>query len=472
MSDKNEIEIRIVLTKKQREFHQTIKRHKVVLYGGGRGGGKSHGLRLILLLRRFLYPGSIGYLFRKTFPELLKNHINPLFKQFPKLRRFYNSGTRTLTLPNGSQLIFAYAQTVDDVEKFQGQEIHDLAIEEAGNWPEEWFQMLRASNRSGDPAIPARTFLTANPAGSGHKWLKRLFVDRKYLPDEDAGDYHFIPSLVGDNPALKKSDPEYVKNLKSIKSVVLRKAWIEGDWNVQAGQFFSEFSTSVHVVKPFKIPIHWSWFGAYDYGFNHPAVWGWFATDQDGNVYLVHEIAKARVHLDAQAAAAHEVEAKLVESKQKRNTVTIFQAGHDCWATKKAGDPTIAEDFMNPRVVGKNTVHLRQANIARVQGASQMRQHLRFETRDGKRWGPRFFIFDTCVATIDCIPRMVHDPDNVEDVLKVDSVEGDPFTGDDPYDMARYGLMSRPVIASELLKSKGTTYNQDSLPKRPSWRTV
>ncbi len=45
---------------------------------------------------------------------------------------------------------------------------------------------------------------------------------------------------------------------------------------------------------------------------------------------------------------------------------------------------------------------------------------------------------------------MIHDPDRVEDVLKVDATEGDPLSGDDAYDMVRYGLMSRPAITDKL----------------------
>lgn len=41
---------------------------------------------------------------------------------------------------------------------------------------------------------------------------------------------------------------------------------------------------------------------------------------------------------------------------------------------------------------------------------------------------------------------MIHDPDHMEDVLKVDSEGGDPSTGDDAYDETRYALMSRPAI--------------------------
>jgi len=45
---------------------------------------------------------------------------------------------------------------------------------------------------------------------------------------------------------------------------------------------------------------------------------------------------------------------------------------------------------------------------------------------------------------------MIHDPDKAEDVLKVDATEGDPNSGDDAYDMIRYGLMSRPAITDAI----------------------
>lgn len=44
---------------------------------------------------------------------------------------------------------------------------------------------------------------------------------------------------------------------------------------------------------------------------------------------------------------------------------------------------------------------------------------------------------------------MIHDPDRVEDVLKVDATDGDPMSGDDAYDMIRYGLMSRPALTDK-----------------------
>jgi phage terminase large subunit len=420
------------LTPKQIELDLAINKHNIILFGGARGGGKSHGMRTIMLARRFEYPGSIGYIFRKTYPELEANHISPLFEQFPSLKKYYLDSKKTLRLPNGSQLRFAHCEAKKDLYKYQGREIHDLAIEEAGDWPFEHYEYLRTCNRSSLATVPAKCILTANPGGLGHKWLKRLFVDKRYEEGENPKDYHFIPSRVEDNPALINADPMYVKRLESIKSKMLRRAFRYGDWNIQAGQFF-DFRHNVHVIEPFEIPSHWNRFGSYDYGFNHPAAWLKWAIDEDGCVYVYWEHVEANESLSKQAQ-------NVLNPKEK---IQVYWAGHDCFATKKAGDPTIAEDF------SKFKIFMKPANISRVLGASRIRNYLEYKDTEQGRIGPRVKIFKDCEILIDCLTRMVHDEKNIEDVLKVDSVDGDPTTGDDAYDAFRYGIMSRPAITQK-----------------------
>ena len=56
-----------------------------------------------------------------------------------------------------------------------------------------------------------------------------------------------IPARVQDNPALLEADPRYIDRLKSSGSPQRVRAWLEGDWNVIEGAFFSEFyGTSRH----------------------------------------------------------------------------------------------------------------------------------------------------------------------------------------------------------------------------------
>lgn len=393
-----------------------------------------------MLLRRIQYPGSSAAIFRRTFPELEGNHIRPLFDDYPFLRQYYNESKKILQLPNGSTLQFCHCNNEADIALYQGREFHDLAIDEAGQWPESMYATLRGSNRSSKSGIPARTILTGNPGGIGHGWLKRLFVERRFNDRERSEDYAFIQALVGDNQALLSNDPGYVHRLEAEPNEALRRAYLYGDWDIHAGQYFSEINRSVHFIDPFEIPRHWNRFGAYDYGFNHPAAFGWFANDGDGNTFLYRELIEPKVYVDKFAAR--------IQGFEDTEKLEYIIAGHDCWAQKgtlrQGSPPTIAEEFLNCGI------HLSKAQVDRIQGAARVRSYLAHDPAIGKK--PRFYIFNTCPVSYDCLTRMEHDPNRLEDVLKVDASEGEPMTGDDAYDMIRYALMSRPAITEALVK--------------------
>lgn len=431
------IELKISLQPKQKAFLQAIEDYPVTFYGGAKGGGKSKGLRLIMLLRRFKYEGSHGAIFRRTYAELEGNHIRPLLEEFPSLKEFWHEGKKLLTLPNGSTLQFCHCNNEVDVDLYQGREFQDLAIDEAGQWTEAMFRKLLGSNRSSKPGIKARAMLTGNPGGIGHTWLKRIFVERRFNARERPEDHKFIQALVDDNPALFDNDPEYVHRLNSEPNEALRKAYRYGDWDIFAGQYFAEIRREVHLVRPFPIPRHWTRFGSYDFGFNHPAAFGWFACDEDGNVYLYRELVRPQLRVDQFAAELN----KFPDTQELQPVV----AGWDCWAKKSVlsggSPPTVAEEFLNHGII------LKRAVIDRIQGASQVRSYLAWQNMANGRTKPRFYIFDTCPISYDGLARALHDPDRAEDVLKVDAVEGDPNTGDDAYDMIRMGLMSRPILA-------------------------
>ncbi len=434
------IELRIALQPKQKAFLHAIESTPITFYGGAKGGGKSKGLQLIMLLRRFRYAGSTGAIFRRTYPELEGNHIRPLFQAFPELRTYWNEAKKLLSLPNGSTLQFCHCNNQADVDLYQGREFHDLAVDEAGQWPEPMFRRLLGSNRSSLSGIVPRAILTGNPGGIGHGWLKRLFVERRFNERENPGDYTFVQALVDDNVALMAADPNYVHRLDSEPNEALRKAYRYGDWNIFAGQFFQEISKEKHFIKPFTIPRHWNRFGAYDYGFNHPASFGWYCTGEDGNTYKYRELVKAGMRVDEFAK----------ELNTYPDTAQLYPivAGRDCWTQKSTlrddrQPPTVAEQFRT------NGINLVPAVIDRIQGAAQLRDYLAWQRKPGLK--PRFFIFDTCPITFDAISRMIHDPDRVEDVLKVDATEGDPLSGDDAYDETRYALMSRPTISDAVV---------------------
>lgn len=433
-------ELKFSFQPKQKQFLEAIEKTPITFYGGAKGGGKSRGLRDIILLRRLQYPNSTGAIFRRTYPELEGNHIRPLLQSYPQIRSYWNESKKLLSLPNGSTLQFCHCNNETDVDLYQGREFDDLAIDEAGQWPEAMFRRLLGSNRSSKAGMAARAILTGNPGGIGHGWLKRIFIEKRFNQRESPKDYAFIQALVTDNQALMDNDPAYVARLESEPNEALRKAYRYGDWEIFAGQFFQEITREIHFIEPFELPRHWNRFGAYDYGYNHPAAFGWFANDEDGSTYLYRELIKANIRVDQFAR----------ELNHYSDSAGLYPivGGADCWTQKStlrqdSQPPTIAEEFLT------HGISLKKAVIDRIQGAAQVRSYLAWQGKLNKK--PRFYIFNTCPVSFDTLTRMVHDPDRVEDVLKQDATEGDPNSGDDAYDMIRYGLMSRPAITDKLI---------------------
>ena len=421
--------LEIGLTPKQAECDELLQRVENVFYGGAKGGGKSVGMRYIFLKAALATPNLEAVIFRKTYPELYGNHISKIHKEFPELKSFFNATHKEYNFPNGSKLMFRFNQYTRDLENHQGVEYHWLGIEEAGEWPEDWFWTLKGSNRSSNPKIKPRCLLTGNPGGVGHKWLKRLFIDRNFRSVEEPFKFGFIPAKVQDNPALMDADPEYVSRLKMNKNQMLVHAYLEGSWDLQAGQFFDMVSRETHVVEPFEIPDYWEWWSGYDHGYNHPAAFVLGTTDTDGNSYVVWEYAASRKRVE-------EVVFELMQNDLTNKVVSV-PAGWDCWAKHGTG-PSVEEKFIE---ASNGALVLEKANIDRVLGAQQLRDYLAV-----RETGPRLRWFSHCQMSFDGVCRMEHDPKRPEDVLKVDAVDGDPWTGDDLYDAIRHGLMSRPKI--------------------------
>lgn len=156
-----------------------------------------------------------------------------------------------------------------------------MLIEELNQIPyEEMYLRLLASCRSVTPGvrIPARAFLTTNPGGPGHAWVKNRFVDPAPpgtpFKDEISGRTRiFIPSTMDDNPTLITEDPDYIKSIDALKAVDmdLYRAWRYGDWDIFAGQVFSEFRREYHVIGRQFTPRldvpHFLWM---DWGYTAP----------------------------------------------------------------------------------------------------------------------------------------------------------------------------------------------------------
>lgn len=427
---------------RQAEFFASRARHTA--YGGARGGGKSWAMRRKLVLLALATPELNALLLRRTLPELRENHLIPLLRELAGAAA-YNATERVFRFPNGARLRLGYCDGANDVYQYQGQEYDVIGLEEATHFSEEQMRFLTTCNRTVKADFRPRMYYTCNPGNIGHGWVKRLFVDRLYEGNERPEDYRFIPARVWDNRVLLAADPDYVRALEALPEE-LRRAHLEGDWDVHAGQYFREFSREKHVIEPFEIPKWWKRFRSMDWGYNDPCCVLWHAVDGDGRVYTYRE-------LYVRSLRADEVAARM-RSLSQGEAISYTVASPDMW--QKRGALLISEGgFAGESIAelfAKAGVPLTPADNARVAGWQRVRSYLA-SAADGL---PLWQAFLGCGALIRTLPQLTYARHDRED-----AADGD----DHAPEALRYALMSRPARSAPPREAPRRAYDPLSLPR-------
>ncbi len=265
---------------KQKEFHGSPAKYR--LFGGAAGPGKSKALLMEAVLQAHEHPDVNTLLLRRTFSELEQSLLLYFRRDIPReLYKNYNESKHLVTWWNGSTTRFGYCQSEADVYQYQGAEFLFIGIDELTLFTLRQWQFLTSRNRCPVPgAFPCMAGAT-NPGNIGHAWVKSLWIDKQPAsgmehPEEfDASDYDFIPARVSDNP-IYAGDENYLKTLRSLPSH-LKRAFLDGDWDVFAGQYFDRFDCSRHVVRAEQIDWKpwWARWISIDWGFEHPAAVYW-----------------------------------------------------------------------------------------------------------------------------------------------------------------------------------------------------
>lgn len=368
---------------RQREFLEAKARY--VAYGGARGGGKSWAVRTKAVLMSGAYPGIRILLLRKTFPELRENHILPLVSLTNGLAD-YNESKKVLSFCNGSRIKFGFCDGESDVGQYQGQEYDVIFMDEATHFSEYQFNAIKSCMR-GVNSFPKRFYLTCNPGGVGHGWVKRLFIDRDYRQGEDEGDYLFIPAKVYDNTALMAADPEYVKGLLALPDE-LRHAWLDGNWDAFAGQFFPEFKREVHVVPPREFPEGTRIYRAIDYGLDMLACI-WVALEPSGVATVFREVCEKDLIISEAA--------KLI-ARNSPEPVYETYAPPDLWGRQRETGKSIVEIF------AENGVETVRAENSRIAGWLCVKEWLK-----DTPLGPALRVSSACPRLIRCITELCYD---------------------------------------------------------------
>lgn len=435
---------------KQVEFFKSRARYTA--YGGARGGGKSWAARRKALLLCLRYKGIQILFLRRRYTDLKENHLLPLMSEVRDLAKF-DRESKAFLFPNGSRLRFGYCDSEGDVLQYQGQAYDVIFMEEATQFTEFMYQTLTESNRSSgmmEEKFSPRMYLTCNPGGVGHAWVKRLFIQKEYRNREKEQDYNFIPSTVYENDFLMQNNPEYVEALENLPEQ-RRKAMLLGDWDIFEGQFFTEWRNDPdhykdrefsHVIAPFKIPEHWKRIRGFDFGYAKPFSVSWYAINEDGVMFKYRELYGSTGEPDVGVRWEPERIAKEI-----RKIEDTYEKGN---YIRGIADPAIWNKEMGESVADvmmRHRVYFEKGDNDRLNGWMQVHNRLAFDDKGRSM----FYVFTTCKNHIRTIPTLIHDEVKVEDI--------DTTLEDHIADEWRYVCMSRPIKARARVEHKHIPYN-------------
>lgn len=321
------------------------------LYHGARGPGKT--ITQLMRFRRRVGMGYgefwRGVIFDREFKNL-SDIIAQSRRFFPKFKdgaRFLSSQSDLKWVwPSGEELLFRHIKKASDYDNFHGHEYPFIGWNELTKYPtSELYDKLMSTNRSsfsplldtpvpkntnGGPAwtrseleqmegkgvqydtpdgkplppIPLEVFSTTNPNGPGHNWVKRRFIngvkpgqivrtETEVFNPQTQQDEVIVRTQVAIFGSYRENiylDPKYVASLNEITDENLKRAWLYGDWDVNAGGALDDlWRSNVHVLPRFRIPSHWRVDRTFDWGSSHPFSVGWWAEANGEEVEMIND---------------------------------------------------------------------------------------------------------------------------------------------------------------------------------------
>ena len=370
----------------QTDFLSSSERE--VLYGGAAGGGKSYAM-LADPLHGLNNSNFSGLLVRHTTEELreLIQKSQELYpRAIPGIK--WSERKSQWISPRGGRLWMSYLDKDMDVTRYQGQAFNWIGFDELTQWssPYAWDYMRSRLRSAYSKELGLYMRATTNPGGSGHQWVKKMFIDPSpynksfWATNIETGDTitfpkghtkegeplfkrRFIPASLFDNPYLSEGG-DYEAMLLSLPEHQ-RKQLLDGNWDVNEGAAFPEFNRSIHVIDPFKIPQSWSRFRACDYGYGSHTGVLWLAVSPSDQLIVYRELYCSKV-------TATDLADMIIDAEQEDGTIRYGVLDSSLWHKRGDTGPSLAEQMnmkgcrwrpsdrsKGSRVAGKNELHRR-----------------------------------------------------------------------------------------------------------------
>ena len=459
---------------RQTQFHESKAKYR--LFGGAAGPGKTKALLWEAIRQAREVSGCDTLLLRRTYPELESSLLAYFRRDVPRsMYKSYNESKHLVTWTNESTTKFGHCRSENEVYQYQGAEFLFIGIDELTHFTYKQWQFLTSRNRcparvysggknAGKRIVPCMAGAT-NPGNIGHSWVKALWIDKKpptgYGRDDlyDPREYEFIRASLDDNP-IYANDTAYRRALEALPEH-LRRAFLEGDWEVFAGQYFANFDYGRHTARPEELRLEpwWPRWVSIDWGFQHPSAVYWHcAVPSHSQQGVFPSVARNRGRHEGscpdpsvaplpqddntrapgtrivtyrefvQNGLSPRMLAQAIAERSGREHISDIFLSPDAFA-QRTSEASIAEQLGDVLIVN-GLPRPAPADDDRVGGWQWMYQLL-----EANAW----LISDDCHELMDCLPKLVVDKDRGEDTLKME--------GDDAADAARYGLVSGARLA-------------------------
>lgn len=473
------------------------------LYTGSRGPGKTD-----TQLMRFRRRVGVGYgsawrgiIFDREYKNL-DDLVIKSKKWFPR----FNDGAEWLAStsaykwvwPTGEELLFRSIKVKSEYDNYHGHEYPFIGWNELTKYPSpELYNMMMSCNRSSftvekdapiDPRtgermemdpIPLEVFSTCNSYGPGHGWVKAKFIDvapygqvvkhtvnvfnPKTQQEEDVTRTQI--TIFGSYKENIYLDKVYIAGLSETEDDNLRKAWLDGNWDIVAGGALDDvWKRNVHVIPRCQIPASFYLDRAFDWGSSHPFSVGWWAeatgeemTLPNGETFcpvrgsliqFAEWYGTKSIGTNKGLKMASGVVADGIKEREKQMLIDewILKQPFSGPADNQIRD--VKEDDVETIEAKMATKGVRWQRSDKSPGSRKIGLELLRErfTAASKKEGPAIYFMDNCRSSIAILPVLPRDEEKPDDV--------DTTCEDHVYDMVRYRTLKSSRKAAQKIPIK------------------
>ena len=441
--------------------------------GGVRSGKTTGALMFGVIYYALAYAKCDMLVLRRTFPELEAGAITDL-KTFvvdplTKTPQFdWNDNKHTATFNNGSRIIFGSCQNnrERDIEKYLGQAYPFILVDECSQFSPDAWELLKVRNTINAGCEPYMNQFPqpilvgcTNPIGPFWLYYKSLFIDKKPTPlpegarvsadgkwwvaeggEErciyDPSNYVCVHSTVLDNSFILKRDPNIIARLNAMPKAK-RDKFLFGLTDAVEGQYFDSFAPEHHVINLREAPDAILWqphqpcWGGWDWGMAHHNA--------------IHLFTKALVRKPGGDYKLKTVCFAEIVTTGKGQDEMVAMLKQKCHLPNGQPIKLSAIYFSHEKFNRQMEQHspadvlsrlLRDNGLCMVSPATRDRIGRASFTYNLLQTGD-LVILDSCPEIIQALPILQRDPDQLDDVLKVDN------KADDTYDAFSYGLFGQ-----------------------------